>query len=369
MGIASTSRVVTSSDRRGKPVQLQPGDREWAMAIETINACGWSLPPMAILKGKVHLANWYTTTDLPLDWVIALSENGWTNNELGLKWVMDVFDKHTAHRTVGKYRLLILDGHGSHATPEFDKFCSERSIITLCMPAHSSHLLQPLDVGCFAALKRSYGRMVADYIRLGIHHIDKAEFLPIFKQARTEALSKSNILSGFAATGLVPFAPDRVLSQLQIQVRTPSPPPAAIQVPWQPETPHNIAQLEQQVEVITGYLKRRTQSPPTPTNAALKQLAKGCQMAMHNAILLASKNEKLRVENERRKKKKAAKRSHVSKETTLTVAVAQELIQQPKVAANGPSLAVINQERSHVLPSCMKCYASDHKTRSCPVSQ
>lgn len=34
MGIASTSRVVTTSDRRGKPPQLQPGDREWVTAIE-----------------------------------------------------------------------------------------------------------------------------------------------------------------------------------------------------------------------------------------------------------------------------------------------------------------------------------------------
>jgi hypothetical protein len=26
------------------------------------------------------------------------------------------------------------------------------------MPPHSSHLLQPLDVGCFAPLKKAYGR-------------------------------------------------------------------------------------------------------------------------------------------------------------------------------------------------------------------
>lgn len=103
MGIASTSLVVTSSDRRGKPLQLQPSDREWATAIESINACGWSLPPMVILKGKVHLSTWYSTTDLPPEWVIALSENEWTNNELGLKWVSDVFNKYTASRTVGKY--------------------------------------------------------------------------------------------------------------------------------------------------------------------------------------------------------------------------------------------------------------------------
>ncbi len=144
---------------------------------------------MVIFKGKVHLSTWYKDAAIPPDWVIAVSENGWTNNKLGLTWLRDVFDKHTSQRTVGKYRLLILDGHGSHATPEFDKFCSDRSIITLCMPAHSSHLLQPLDVGCFSTLKRSYRRLVGEYIRLGVNHIDKTEFLPLFKQARAEALS------------------------------------------------------------------------------------------------------------------------------------------------------------------------------------
>jgi hypothetical protein len=36
-------------------------------------------------------------------------------------------------RTVGRYRLLVLDGHSSHATAEFDKFCTERKIIPLYM--------------------------------------------------------------------------------------------------------------------------------------------------------------------------------------------------------------------------------------------
>jgi hypothetical protein len=69
-----------------------------------------------------HLAFWYSDT-LPLDWVIGVSENGWTDNELGLTWLEHVFEKHTAHRTKGVYRLLILDGHSSHVTPEFDLFC------------------------------------------------------------------------------------------------------------------------------------------------------------------------------------------------------------------------------------------------------
>jgi hypothetical protein len=59
-----------------------------------------------------------------------LSDKGWTDDSLGLTWLTDVFEKHTKDRTKGVYRLLILDGHGSHSTPEFDLFCSEHSIIT-----------------------------------------------------------------------------------------------------------------------------------------------------------------------------------------------------------------------------------------------
>jgi hypothetical protein len=49
--------------------------------------------------------------------------------------------------------MLILDGYRSHLTPEFDRTCTKNDIIPVCMPPHSSHLLQPLDVGCFVVLK------------------------------------------------------------------------------------------------------------------------------------------------------------------------------------------------------------------------
>jgi hypothetical protein len=74
-----------------------------------------------------------------------------------MTWLQSIFDKYTKDRTVGKYRLLILDGHKSHFTAEFEQYCLKNSIIPLCMPPHSSHLCQPLDVGCFSSLKNSYG--------------------------------------------------------------------------------------------------------------------------------------------------------------------------------------------------------------------
>ena len=86
------------------------------------------------------------------------------------------------------------------------------------MPAHSSHLLQPLDIGCFSVLKQSYGQRVEELMRLSVNHIDKEDFLRLYQQSRIEALYGQNIQSGFAATGLVPYNPDQVLSLLQTRL-------------------------------------------------------------------------------------------------------------------------------------------------------
>lgn len=180
-GVAATSKVVTSSDTTGRAVTVQPGNRDWVTAIECINAPGWCLPPFVILSGKQHEASWYR--HLPPDWVLAVSDNGWTTNKLGVEWLKH-FDRHTASRTYGVYRLLILDGHSSHATPEFDQYCTEHRIITLCMPAHTSHLLQPLDVSCFSPLKRAYGHKIQELARQGLYHIGKIDFPTVYPQIR-----------------------------------------------------------------------------------------------------------------------------------------------------------------------------------------
>lgn len=112
------------------------------------------------------------------------------------------------------------------------------------MPLYSSHLLQPLDVSCFAVLKRSYGRQIEGYIRTGLNHIDKPDFLTAYVAARNESMAINTVRSGFAAIGLVPFNPERVVCKQNTQLRTPSPPTdpsLAQQGPWVPETPSNIS--------------------------------------------------------------------------------------------------------------------------------
>jgi hypothetical protein len=113
-------------------------------------------------------------------------------------------------------------------TAAFDDLCIENNIVSICMPPHSSYLLQPLDVGCFAVIKRSYGQLIQDWIRWGRSHIDKLDFLATYPRARDDAYQGITIRNSFAAAGLVPLDAQRVLDKLNIllaDIYTPSPPP------------------------------------------------------------------------------------------------------------------------------------------------
>lgn len=75
------------------------------------------------------------------------------------------------------------------------------------MPAYSSHLLQPLDVGCFSPLKRVYQQLTEEWSRLGIRYIKKLDFLEVYPSAHNTTFTSQNIQNGFAAAGIISFNP------------------------------------------------------------------------------------------------------------------------------------------------------------------
>ncbi|KAI9036261.1 transposase [Aspergillus affinis] len=113
MGLIATTKVVTRSNMPGRPHLIQPGQREWVTTIECISSTGFSVPTCIIFKGKVYMEGWFEELDLPHDWRIEVSANGWTTDEIGLRWLTNCFIPATTARTKGSFRLLVLDGHGS----------------------------------------------------------------------------------------------------------------------------------------------------------------------------------------------------------------------------------------------------------------
>jgi hypothetical protein len=366
MGIISTAIVVMSSERCKRPKTAQPGNREWVTVIQGINSQGWAIPPFVIFKGQHHLSTWYSE-DVPNDWVLATSENGWTTNELGFQWIQH-FERHTKQRTTGTHRLLILDGHKSHHSTQFERFCEDNNIITLCMPPHSSHLLQPLDVGCFGPLKKAYGWQIESLMRTHINHITKLEFLPVFKAAFDETITKPNIRGSFRGTGLVPYNPENVLCHLDLKLRTPTP-PAPETTPWESKTPQNPVELAFQMELVKGRVAKHQNSSPTPINDALDQLFKGAQTMMHSAVLLKAEVEGLQKANQAKNQRRKQQRKQIQQGGVLTVQEGQDILTQSAIEEQisqeirqetGPHQRIEMKQRR-----CGTCGETGHNVRTC----
>lgn len=189
-------------DYRGAGVK-----RTMVTAIECISADGRSLHPLIIWPAATHRSNW-TTYPTP-GWHYAHSDNGYNDSKISLEWLKLVFDPQTRKLADGKPRVLICDGFGTHETLEVLQFCFDNNIILCRLPSHTSHKLQPCDVGVFAPLKTAYRDQVERLNRGGIDTAGKEHFTSLYKPARDSALTKRNIMAGWAATGLFPLNPER----------------------------------------------------------------------------------------------------------------------------------------------------------------
>jgi len=348
---------VVSETRDSYAKSIQPGNREWITIMVTINAAGSVLPPQIILAGKKHQSQWYSA--IPKEYRISMSENGWTNDGLGFEWLQEIFEKHTVSQASNnKYRLLILDGHSSHATASFDHFCMERKIIPLYMPPHSSHLLQPLDISCFAPLKHYYGQKIREMAQNGIHAIDKMDFLSIYTKVHGQAFSETNILSAFAAAGLIPLKPERVLAKLNIKTPTPPSSSSSNQSFYLGKTPANLYQLNQQKKQIQDLQKQSLSS--IAAEQMLEKVIKGAEMAMQNSILLQQELHQLHTSKKHQNEKKKTTRAFIQDGGSLTGDEGLQRLREREVLQEPSS-------RSRRPARCSNCNQEGHNRLKCPA--
>jgi hypothetical protein len=371
MGMIRPGMVVTRSDRVGKPKAIQPGNREWATAICSIAGDGYVLPPFLVVKGRFHLASWYSEHQIPDDWAVATTTNGWTDNKTGLEWLQH-FDQHTRRRRRGVYRMLVLDGHESHVNAEFEDYCKENKIVALCLPAHSSHLTQPLDIGCYSVLKKMYGAEIERFIKARITHITKPEFFLAFKAAFHRTFTQENVLGGFRGSGLIPYDPQTVLSKLDVKLRTPTPPetPDGPPTPWVFKTPQTTNEALSQSTLIKTRITRHHSSSPTPILAAVDQLSKGMQVVSHRVVILEAEVRTLQQANEALSKRRRAKRTRLQDGGTIDGSQARQIMAEKGVVeeeerVEGEIRVSLKRPRTGSR-LCGVCRKTGHNARTCP---
>ncbi|KAK8116294.1 hypothetical protein PG984_012796 [Apiospora sp. TS-2023a] len=139
------------------------------------------------------------------DCKFAASLKGWTSNLIALEWLNRIFFSLTRSKDPEQWRIIVLDGHGSHTDSKFILSCFDNKVLLIDEPPHSSHILQPLDVGRFLVLKRRFRRDLDKACGVSNDsHVRKGDFLRAWAFAREQALTEKVIKGGYSATGIFP---------------------------------------------------------------------------------------------------------------------------------------------------------------------
>jgi hypothetical protein len=197
----------------------QPGNREWTTVIQAIGAAGNLVDPFIIIKGAsitrsfaANIRSALPISDFPHA-AVACTENGWSDASIAVAWLRGFIEQTAPPRDangVMPYRLLIVDGHSSHASLDFIGLAEQHRVIVLCFPAHATHLLQPLDVGCFASLKKEYCELLMTEQRA--QSTNRDDFIHLYAEAQ-KVLTPALIQSSFKSTGIWPFNPAKVMTR------------------------------------------------------------------------------------------------------------------------------------------------------------
>ena len=180
--------------------------RESSTIIVGGNAAGRALSPLIIMKGKTsRTLLGVNVTEGPTGAKWTFQANAWTEDILGIEWFKKIF---LAECGPSRPQLLILDGHHSHETLGLLEMALEEKIVCLCLPAHTTAYLNPLDRTVFGPFKTSYNTVVSEYLSQSpMNLVTKYSWPALLKQAYTKAVTASNLIAGFRACGILPWNP------------------------------------------------------------------------------------------------------------------------------------------------------------------
>ena len=196
---------------------------ETSTAVVFASAAGAHVPPLVIHKGKKTMEAW--KNKMKRGTMIGSSENGWITKKLFFYYGQRFIEKLKRWGLMqnGNKHLLLMDSHKTHLfNYNFMKLMNENNVVVLAIPAHTSHLIQPLDDAPFASFKTAWYEQVRLHIRTsGARKLGKNEFFGLFNAAWEKGMTVRNIQAGFCHTGIYPvdrtkITPDKLAPSVHL---------------------------------------------------------------------------------------------------------------------------------------------------------
>lgn len=171
------------------------------------NAAGLYIPPMIIFKRKRFAPE--LARGAPVGSLIEISDTGYINSELFVKWL-----KHfhaIVQSSQKKPLVLLLDGHSTHSKNlEALDFARQHHIHLLQLPSHTTHRLQPLDVGFFKPMQNYYVQEQDTWLRAHVGQpITVYNVSELLSQAYGKAATVGIAEGAFRGAGIWPVNRNR----------------------------------------------------------------------------------------------------------------------------------------------------------------
>lgn len=174
---------------------------------------GTCLPPYVVYKSINLYPEWIEGG--PEGSQYNRTQSGWFDTQCFEDWFFKIALPYL-RRKEGK-KVLICDNLASHISYRIIKSCTENNIQFVFLPKNSTHLCQPLDVAVFGPLKRVWREILTEWKRTHKGVVPKSVFPSLLKSLLEKSKDRmsNNIVSGFRATGIIPFNPELVLKSIR----------------------------------------------------------------------------------------------------------------------------------------------------------
>ncbi|XP_073956414.1 uncharacterized protein [Choristoneura fumiferana] len=200
--VLNTPKVLAEKNQKqiGQLVSAERGELVTFGGI--ISAGGNTIPPLFIFP-RVHFKDHFMT-GAPEGSLGIATKSGWINSGIFLEVLKHIQKKSSCSKD--NPILLLVDNHESHVTIEAVDYARDNGIVYLSFPPHTTHRLQPLDVGIFGPFKAKLKTAFNDWHvnnpgkTLNIYNIPQLAKLAYF-----ESFTGKNITSAFEKTGIWPF--------------------------------------------------------------------------------------------------------------------------------------------------------------------
>lgn len=198
------SKKVLVPRGRKRVERIQEHSRTSISIMVCANANGCVLPPMVVYKSQNVYKNW--TVGGPIGTQYLCSKSGWFDMNLFEEWFFNILLPHIQSNTnPGCKKVVIGDNLASHFSPKVIKAAIENNIYMTPLPAHSTHLMQPLDVSIFGPMKKKWRNILDTWRKESRRRgtIPKEHFPSLLKKLwdSMQLTAEKNIKSGFKTTG------------------------------------------------------------------------------------------------------------------------------------------------------------------------